>query len=178
MAAEAQAAPQFDMQALATLIKDTVEATVGPLREELAEVRQGTPRFVKTQGPAPSPRRNTYVPPDDLINRRRLSKGQSDHQTARWLDTARGRETIPPDHRPIFRPGELVRLNPEASQHGDSRTWGEILANDRINPEGIGEIVGTMYNDKSWQPKYKVAIRGFSGGTVGVRESELLPYDD
>lgn len=178
-APQAQApAPMFDLAALAALVRDTVEASVAPLRDEVAQMRAGQPRFVRLP-PAqqPSARAHTYEPPEAL-RKRKLAKGQSMEQQSRWLDTPQGRQGLPPSSRPIFSPGDLVRLNPDAEiWGGGGRTWGEVLAKERTNPEGIGEVTGTMGLTETFEPKYKVSIRGFSLGASGFRESELLPYD-
>jgi hypothetical protein len=170
----------FDMAALAALIRDTVESTVAPLREEVGRMRQAQPRFVKAPAPTNQRRsRRSYEAPEELRQRamRGLAKGQNAAGQTRWLDTPEGRKNLPTEYWPLYGPGDLVRLNPDATAWGDGRTWGEIMALSRDNQEGVGEIIGTMNITDTWEPNYKVQIRGFTNGAGGFRESELLPYD-
>lgn len=89
---------------------------------------------------------------------------------------------LPPQYRPKFRSGQMVRINPESwiwegrDDEGNpksSRRWGEMLTKLRI--DGVGEILHIQMMDKTWQPKYTVFIRGLTKTTGdGFRESELL----
>ena len=163
---------------IAALIKAAISEAVKPLLAEIDTLKAGQTRFVKVP-PTQRRSRRTYEPPEALQAQAvKLHKGESANGTARWFDTARGMEQLPEEYRPIFRPGDLVRLNLEAKAWGDSRTWGEILAGRTVNPQGLGEIVCTMGKTETWEFKYKVNIPGESNGNGnGYRESELLFYD-
>ncbi len=177
--AEQGAAP-FDMAALAALVRETVELSVAPLREEMAQIRGATPKFTKVVPPNPSGRRaRSYEPPAQLLARalRGIGRGQNASGQTSWYDSPEGRRTVPVEYWPVFGPGDIVRLNPDARMHGSDKTWGEVLAGDTRNPDGIGEVTGTAGYTDNFEPKYRLSISGFSGGVVGMRESELLPYD-
>ena len=151
------------------------------LKSRIAELERAQPKFVKMEREPRNPRARTYAPPENLVKQvmKGLAKGQETQGTVRWLDTQQGRQTIPPDYRPLFGPGDLVRLNPEAPVwQMEGKTCGDLLGNPALKSDGIGEIVGTMYMTETWEPKYKVKIGGITKGSgAGFRESELLPYD-
>ena len=169
-----QEAPDF-----AAIIRAAVNEAVAPLQEQVNRLQAGQPRFVKLP-PAQRRRNRTYEPPDDLkVRSLKLHQGESANGQTRWLDTDNGRAGIPNEYRPIFRPGDVVRLNPDINPWGSVKTWGEVLPQIKDNPQGVGEVVCTMYMTETWEPKYKVQIRGLTTGSGdGFRESELLPYDD
>ena len=165
---------------IAALIRTAVNEAVGPLQAEVARLQAGQPRFVKLP-PTQRRRPRTYEPPEALqaAATRNLHRGQQANGQTRWLDTPEGRKSIPDDYRPIFGPGDLVRLNPDAPMWGaEGRTWGEVLPSVKDNSQGIGEVICTMFMTETWEPKYKVQVKGLSNGSGdGFRESELLPYE-
>lgn len=170
-----------------------VSAEVAALRAELAELKtaQAKPQFVKMRQSV-TPRQRTYVPPERLRAQamKTLAKGESSGAATRWWDTPEGRSKLPPEYRPVFGPGDLVRVNPDAPVFGgpvalkdakntiigSADTWGELL--NHLNLEGVGEVVGTMLITDTFEPKYKVNVAGLTTGFGGgFRESELLPYE-
>lgn len=178
-------APQVDDLAA---IRQELEA----LKRENAEFKAGQPKFVKMRQSV-RPNQRTYVPPDVLRSRamRSLQKGGEAGGSSRWLDTPQGRESLPPEYRPAFGPGDMVAINPEAEifggpvtlkdaagkRVGDAPTWGALL--DHLGLEGVGEVVATMGLTKTYEPKYKVLVQGLTAGFGGGwRESELLPYGE
>lgn len=147
------------------------------LRARVAELEQSRPKFIPMQQAQMRTRERRYTPSAQLVRAamRGLAKGGAAQGQTRWLDTPQGREGIPPDYRPIFAPGDMVILNPEAVIWGSERTWSEVL-DDKIHT--VGTIVGTMYMTNTWEPKYKVQFQGITKGSGdGFRESELLPYE-
>ena len=158
---------------------DTITAEeAAALRERIQDLERKQPKFVRNR-PEGNLRARTYVPPEALRRQsmKNLAKGQNDGGTTRWLDTPQGRDSLPPEYRPVFQPGNIVRLNPDAVIFGsDGKTWGDLL--EARSLDGVGEVVGTMYITDTWEPKYKVSIRGLTNGSGdGFRESELLPYE-
>ena len=160
---------------IAALIRAAVAEATAPMQEEITRLRSAQPTFIRAKA---EPRREepTYTPPEDLTKKARqgLPAGESAGATARWYDTARGRATIPQQYRPIFRPGDRIRINPESPIWGQAdKTWGEVLAQTNVtNHLGEGTILGTMGMTATWEPKYKVDMPG--GLPEGYRESELL----
>lgn len=148
------------------------------LRTRIAQLEKLQPKIVRVR-PEQQSRARTYEPPEALRKRaiKALNRGETASGTARWYDTPTGRQSVPPEYRPVFSPGDTVRINPDAPVHGgDGKTWADVLAN--VGIEGVGEVVGTMYITGSWEPKYKVLVPGLTHGSGdGFRESELLPYE-
>ncbi len=167
----------LNMEQLAVLLRNAVDAAVGPINERIDRISAGQSKIVKKPATDRRPTGRTYEPPEELRKRMRGPKGYEAMETSRWLDTPQGRRALPEEYWPAFRPGDLVRINPDVVPRGDTRPWSEILPKHATNKEGLGEIISTMHHGKSWEPKYKVAIAGFSGGDCGLWESELLPYE-
>lgn len=174
VSAPAQAAPD-----IAALIREAVREATAPLQAQISTLQATQPKFVKLP-PTRQPSRRSYQPPEELrVQALKLHRGESATGQTRWYDTAMGRDSLPEEYRPIFRPGDIVRLNPETVAWSDTRTWGEILGTRKTNPLGIGEVICTMGRTDSWEFKYKVSIPGESSGSGnGYRESELLFYED
>ena len=168
-----------------------IRAELEALRRENVEFRTQQPKFVKMRQSV-RPTQRTYVPPDVLRSRamRNLQKGGEAGGSSRWLDTPQGRESLPPEYRPAFSPGDMVAINHEAEIYGgpvalkdaagkkvgEAAAWGPLL--EHLGLEGVGEVVGTMGLTKTYEPKYKVLVQGLTAGFGGGwRESELLPYE-
>lgn len=158
------------------------EALLKDALDRIHQLEAMQPKFTKMQV-APKKKRS-YKAPEELAvavaRRTKLGKGQSASGQTKWFDTPEGRATIPEEYWPLFSPGDIVVLNPNAQVWGgEGRTWGEILG-EKVH-QVSGEILGTMYLTETWEPKYKVAMPGVGSGqgaTIGLRESELLPYEE
>jgi hypothetical protein len=128
---------------------------------------------------SPSPKADTYVPPDQLMKRamREGLKNAGDQVAGRstYLETPGELAKIPPAYRPVFHSGDQVRINPEATIYASAdKRWGEILQDRNI--EGVGEVLSIQYITKTYEPKYSVFVQGLTRATGdGFRESELLP---
>lgn len=174
-------APEVAPMDIAALIRAAVNEAMAPLQAKVDALQAGQPKIVRLPPSGPQRRQRSYVPSDELfVNGRtpKLRAGQNAQGTTRYLDTPEGRKNIPADYLPVFGPGDAVRINPDATVWGADITWGAVLASRemRDNPQGLGEVLGTMYLTETWEPKYKVQVRGM--GAVGLRESELLFFDD
>jgi hypothetical protein len=170
-----KAAPNGPLAIEAPAGSDT-RAEIDALRAQLAELQHRMPGYRRMQ-PVRQNTQRSYEPPEDLraAAKRVGGVGSEGAGSSRWLDTPQGRAAIHPDYRPIFRPGDIVTINPNAAGWGNPRTWGEILG-DTVHGF-VGEVVGTMFMTRTWEPKYKVSFAGMTHGSGdGFRESELLPY--
>src|SRR3990167_4373856 len=119
----------------------------------------------------------TYQPPDVLKAQslKGLRAGQAASGSIGPLDLPENIAKLPPQYRPIFRSGQLVRINPDALVWGTTaKRWVDVLS-DR-HSSGDGEVTAIQFMTKTWEPKYTVYVEGFTGKTGdGFRESELLP---
>ena len=121
---------------------------------------------------------NTYQPPEALMAQAKKSLTRADQMASGNTGPLANPENIakiPPQYRPVFRSGSIVRINPDSLIWGsEDRRWGEILA--ARQSDGVGEVLAITYMTKTWEPKYTVYVHGVTGQTGdGFRESELLP---
>src|SRR3990167_10188026 len=81
---------------------------------ELTALRQQQPKIVRRPSHVRRAERS-YTPPEALQRQamKGLAQGESAMGNQRWYDSPRGRSTLPEEYRPIFQPGDIVRLNPD-----------------------------------------------------------------
>lgn len=74
-----------------------------------------------------------------------------------------------------FDVGDLVRINPDATREGSTRSWGEIL--DKHNADGVGVVTAVSDFRKCGMWKYRVRLTKVGGfrGLDGFYDYELLP---
>lgn len=160
----------------AASFEDRVLGLLETLTERVAAVEHVTPKTVRSRPTKDESPPDFYVPPEELRKRGLASlkeKGQSVTMTQHLLDDPRNLTYLPPNLRPVFHPGDLVVLNLDAEIHGgNGKLWGEALGSD----SPIGEVLGVLFMDKRYEPKYKVVFKTLTtSGGDGFRESELLP---
>lgn len=175
------------LQAQGQRLEDIAERTA------LLEAKQ--PRIVPGPRPPSDPRAGTYRAPEELRARGLKTLQKPDQRVGGRLsnDTEQAINSLPPEYRPIFREGDLVRLNPDALQYGsitqfdykentypEGRTWREVLEARRSAHilDIAGEVKRVERITPTYEPKYKVVFPGFTAaGGDGFRESELIWYD-
>lgn len=155
--------------------------------ERLTKLEAERPKFVPMKRPAPDPRRGTYQPPEEL-RARGLASLQKAGQMAGGrigpMDNPDVINMLPPEYRPVFMQGEVVKVNPEAVIHGsitktlpEGRKWGEIL--EEIGSDGVGQVMAVAYIRQSYEPKYRVLVPLLTPPNGdGFNESELLFHDN
>lgn len=152
---------------------------VQTLAERVTQLEGTKPQFVPMRRLERTPHRQTYVPPQELIARARAKlKKAGDTASGRmnYLQDPEQARKLPPEYRPVFESGDIVRLNPDAFIFGRTTKWGDVLA--KQNCEGIGEVLTIQYITKTFEPKYTVVVPGLTRSNGdGFRESELLPVD-
>lgn len=122
---------------------------------------------------------NTYAPPSvkDLqatMIRSLNAAGQTVSRSIGPMENPAMLDKIPPKYHPLYRSGDLVRLNPGKALHGSDKLIGEML--DERGSNGKGEIVRIQGLTKSYQPKYSVYVQGLTTRNGdGYLESQLLP---
>ena len=173
-------AVSVDMDAKLDAILDSLkplEEKVTLLSERLEQVENKTPQFtpIRREPTSRETLADTYAPPEQLM-RRVMGQVQRDGDTRTGqqgrMDDPNYLKTIPPKSRPVFRSGDIVRINPEALKWGSDRYWRDILG----ERPGVGEVLARQYMTKTYEPKYTVHIPGITGVRGdGFRESELLP---
>jgi hypothetical protein len=168
-------------------LAEATEAQLEALSQRVSAIEGKQPKFVPMEKPARSNRVGTYRPPEQLDEVRArgmktlTEPGQSAGGRRNILEIDVNR--LPPEYRPVFRQGDLVRINPDAKIHRseteaepEGRTWGQVL--EKFNSDGIGEVKALMYISKTYEPKYRVRVPGVTPQTGdGFMEAELLPYD-
>lgn len=173
---EPEPAPDSRLDRLLMLI-ESQQQTIASISDRLATLEQGRPRFVPQKKQDTHPTRDTYMPPADLLKRARaLLKKAGDSVGGRlnYLEDPEFARKLPPAYRPIFRSGDIVHINPDATIHGSDKNWGEVLTAHKII--GTGEILAVQYITGNYEPKYTVAVPGLTRPEGdGFRESELLP---
>jgi hypothetical protein len=152
------------------------------LEARLAAVESQSPITFVPQAVDSVPRdtlANTYIPPNVTALRATMirslnASGQTISRSIGPMENPEMLDKIPAKYHPIYRSGDLVRLNPEKQLHGSDKLIGEML--EEKASAGEGEIVRIQGLTKSYQPKYSVYIRGLTTRNGdGFLESQLLP---
>lgn len=166
---------------------ENVSTSVSSLSERVSQLESNKPKVVhqRVNEESVDKRRGTYTPPEEIRKRGMKSLSKAGQQTVggvRGLDSPDMVAMLPPEYRPVFQSGDLVRVNPEANVYGTEddkdgpRKWGPIL--DKLGIDGVGEVLAVQGLTRSWEPKYTVHVPGLTKTTgTGIREGELLPYD-
>lgn len=145
-------------------------------RLEAAE-KQAPPKFVPMKQDSTPNVAGTYDPPEKIkakVMKGLTRTGEAVSGRVGLFSSPEFLKKIPPQNRPIFKSGDAVRINPEATVWRGDKTWGEVLEAKHI--AGVGEILSIQYMTKTWEPKYTVHVPGLTRKDGdGFRESELLP---
>jgi hypothetical protein len=154
--------------------------TIASLQERIDSMEGNAPRFVpmKTEDDPRRQMANTYVPPQELWKRdvKSLTQdGQTVQRTVSPLENPAYLNNLPARFRPIFRSGDIVRVNPDKEIWGaEGRRWRDVL--EKAKSDGVGEVVAVQHRTKTFEPKYSVFVKGLTPRSgEGFRESELLP---
>lgn len=137
------------------------------------------PQFVKMQPrDADKPAPEAYAPPEALKAQsiRSLTQdGQTVSRNVGPLENPKVLRNIPPAHRPVYRSGDLVLINPDAEIHGgEGKRWADVLAQKKS--PGHGTVLSVQGHTRTFEPKYTVHVPGLTQRNGdGFRESELLP---
>lgn len=154
---------------------------------KLEQLESQRPRIVSAPRPE-RPERQRYVPSDELRTRKmKIRAGEKGYFNSGPFDRPEGRAKLPPGYQPIFAPGDMVRVNPDALIYGsvttkqpEGKTWREVLEKVGLDADlALGEILGIAYIDsETWEPKYNVQVRRLTPPQgAGFRESELVYAD-
>lgn len=161
---------------------DTVLAFLERLEQRVEGLESSSPSQFTAQVPERDPREhtaNTYKPPSvqqlqATMIRSLNAAGQTVSRSIGPLENPAMLDKIPPKYHPIYRSGDLVRLNPEAPMHGSDMLLGTWMEDNET--DGRGEIVRIQGLTKSYEPKYSVYIRGLTTRNGdGYLESQLMP---
>lgn len=154
---------------------------------KIDQLESSRPRIVSQPRPD-RPQREHYIASDELRTRKlKIRAGEHGYFNSGPFDRPEGRAKLPPGYQPIFAPGDLVRVNPDALVFGsiDKRNpegvkWREHITKAGLGEdEAVGEILGIAYIDSgTWEPKYNVQVKRLTPPQgAGFRESELSYAD-
>ena len=138
--------------------------------EKLEGSQPQTPQFVpmRQQPRMRDAVAGTYQPPERLLHQemRRLTQaGQSASGNVGPLENPDYIKKLPPQYRPVFRSGDIVRINPRSLVWGSERTWEAVLLQVGVAPENaVGEVLAIQYSTKTWEPKYTVHVPKLTQG--------------
>lgn len=173
--------PKAEPDARLDRILSVLEAQGGQIEqlgERIRMVEGGRPQFVPMRREPKAPPPTPYRPPEELVKQAKAGlrkDGDSSSRRTNYLENPEFAKRLPPEYRPVFRSGDMVRINPEAQVFGSDKVWGDILRARQT--EGVGEVLSIQYITKTYEPKYTVVVPGLTQKDGdGFRESELLPY--
>ncbi len=154
---------------------------------KLEQLESQRSRIVSAPRPE-RPERQRYTPSDELRTRKlKIHAGEKGYFNSGPFDRPEGRAKLPPGYQPIFAPGDMVRVNPDALIYGsvttkepEGKTWRQVLEKVGLDADlALGEVLGIAYIDSAtWEPKYNVQVRRLTPPQgAGFRESELVYAD-
>lgn len=174
---KAPPAAGLDLEVLRSLLKDTMTEEMKPLREEIAELRskvqeqeRATPKFVPMQHKNQSGMPKT--PEEHLRAMANLREGQTREGSIHEIPTTQNGKRMDQgalkalfdSYQPPFQPGDTVRINPDAERLGwpEGKTWGQLLAKAKQNPDGYGVIREIApFSHRGWM--FRARIEGHTG---------------